>query len=95
MRDAYVWIIVAFLVGTIVGTVATVYQSNPLTNPDVMQVNGINRQYTMQWNGENTTLTLVYRDGNMTTLPIVTGQQFTCNASTRLFEGDRLVYQFP
>ncbi len=95
MREAYIWIAVAFLAGIIVGTVATVYQANPIPNPDVMQVNGISRQYTMQWNGANTTLTMVFRDGNSTTLPVTTGQQFVCNASTRLFEGDRLIFQFP
>ncbi len=95
MREAYVWIIVALLAGIIIGTVGTVYMSNPIPNPDVMQIKDVSRQYTMQWNGQNTTLTLVFSNGNSTALPVVTGQQFACNASTRLYLGDRLIFQFP
>ncbi|MCW3982484.1 MAG: hypothetical protein NWE96_00635 [Candidatus Bathyarchaeota archaeon] len=95
MREAYIWIAVAFLAGIIVGTVATAYQANPNPNPKVMEVDHIQRLYTMQWNGQNTTLTLVFRDGNMTTLPVVTGQQFVCNGSSKLYEGDKLLFQFP
>jgi hypothetical protein len=95
MREAYVWIAVAFLSGIIIGTVATALMTVPMTNPDVMQVNSISREYTLQWNGQNTTLTMVFRDGNSTTLPVVTGQQFICNASTKLYLGERLLYQLP
>jgi hypothetical protein len=95
MREAYVWIAVAFLTGIIIGTVATAYMTNPMPNPNVMQVNSISRQYTLQWNGQNTTLTLMFRDGNSTTLPVVTGQEFVCNASTKLYLGDRLLFQLP
>jgi len=95
MREAYIWITVAFLTGILVGTFATVYMTAPLTNPDVMQVNNINKTYTMQWNAQNTTLTLVFRDGNSTDFDVVTGQTFVCNASSKLFLGDRLLYQFP
>jgi hypothetical protein len=89
------WITVAFLTGIIVGIAVTAYQANPNPNPKVMEIDRIQRLYTVQWNGQNTTLTLVYRDGNMTILPVIAGQQFNCNGSTRLFEGDRLLYQFP
>jgi len=95
MREAYIWITVAFLTGILVGTFATAYMTAPLTNPDVMQVNNITKNYTMQWNAQNTTLTLVFRDGNSTDFDVVTGQTFVCNASSKLFLGDRLLYQFP
>ncbi len=95
MREAYIWIVVALLSGIIIGTVATSYMTVPLPNPNVMQVNHISKEYTMQWNGQNVTLTLVFRDGNSTQLPVVTGQEFICNASTKLYYGDRLLFQFP
>lgn len=95
MREAYIWVIAALLTGIIIGTVAGAYMTVPLTNPNVMQVNNITKTYAMQWNAQNTTLTLVFRDGNSTDFDVVTGQTFVCNASSKLFLGDKLLYQFP
>ena len=95
MREAYIWIAVTFLTGIIIGAVAAAYMTAPLTNPNVMQVNEIAKTYTMQWNAQNTTLTLVFRDGNSTDFNVYTGQTFVCNASSKLFLGNRLLYQFP
>ncbi|MDR0372330.1 MAG: hypothetical protein LBI79_02020 [Nitrososphaerota archaeon] len=94
MKNIYLAIIVALLAGLLVGLCCGVTSFQPRPNPEVMEIVNIQRIYTMQWNEADTTLTFVGRNGT-TVLYLTTGQWFTCNGTTSIYENDRLIFQLP
>jgi hypothetical protein len=95
MRDAYIAIVIALLAGLLIGACSTAWMMNPIPNKDTLQIVSQQKIYSMQWTGGNTTLTMVGLNGNVS-IPITTGQIFTCNGSSTIYDGaNRWIFRLP